>query len=99
MAQQSVGADIDMWEARPKRDDPRLSPGEGLVIDAARQALIKATHELTPAGSSPHRLALVAIVGLFADTISGLTFAPALIEVVNKQLTGAGLEVVRTRRS
>jgi hypothetical protein len=87
---------------------PRLTPPddhelfgreEQVIVDVARHALRHAIDQFAPAGANKLALAAVAVSGMFADLVGGLASAPAIVEVVNKQLAAAGLEVVEIERN
>ena len=76
-----------------------LSLGAQRAVVLARRQFSQALRESAPSGSNIGALAAVAITGLFVDVLSGLTTAPAIINVMNQQLVGAGLEIVQTKRN
>src|SRR5690349_19988301 len=76
---------------------PVLGLNDHQIVMAARQALVDVIERFCRPGLDPRALRMVAISGLFADSIAGLahtTAAPKLIQVINVQLASAGLEVV-----
>jgi hypothetical protein len=48
---------------------------------------------------NPRALAAVAIAGLFADLVCRLSTGPDIVAVVNKQLVGAGLQLIPVARN
>ena len=83
------------------RDHDGMTPAEGFAVKMAREALTTACRELAPKGSNPRILEAVAVAGAFADLVAAMAVtgtARDLVEVTNKQLASAGLELVRVRR-
>jgi hypothetical protein len=70
-----------------------------LIVEAARHAFGQTIVELSPPGSNTLALAATAIAGLFADTICKMSNAADIVEVVNRQLAGAGWQLVPTQRN
>jgi hypothetical protein len=67
------------------------------IILAARQALITTIERFPTPGLDPRALRMVAISGLFADSITalhGTREGLQLIALINQQLAHAGLQVV-----
>ena len=81
-------------------EEPRdgLPRAGAIAVDLGRQTLGRAMEQFAPDGSNRLALAAVAVSGMFADLIRGLSTAPALAEVVNQQIRGCGFELVPTRR-
>jgi len=84
--------------AHPPTEDAELTRGDAIVINLTRQALAHAIEELAPDGSNKVALAATAVCGLFADLICGMSTAPGIAEVINRQIRGCGFELVPTRR-
>lgn len=78
--------------------DDGLTPTQHRAIMAARRALAEALEQMVPPGEV-FTLAVVAIVGAFADIIEASTGAAELVALVNQQLAGAGLEVRQLPRN
>jgi hypothetical protein len=95
---------------RRRQGDPRqvetsdetdlgLTRQEGAIITLARHSLSRAIEDLTPDGANRLALVATAAVGLFCDVVAGLTTARGdLLDVVNKHLARAGLQLVEMRR-
>jgi hypothetical protein len=66
------------------------------TIEAARRAMAAAIKEAYPLDLMP--LYVVAIVGAFSDVCRNSFATGELLGIVNKELAGAGLEVIKKRR-
>jgi hypothetical protein len=65
-------------------------------------ALVRTIEQYVTPGIDPRALRMVAISGLFADSISGLAGsrqAPQLVALINRQLAQAGLQLVPVARN
>jgi hypothetical protein len=79
-----------------------LDGGAYRIILAARQALIDTIERYPVPRLDPRALRMVAISGLFADSVTGLATspqAPKLVAVIKQQLAGAGLQLVPVARN
>jgi hypothetical protein len=72
---------------------------EGLVIEQARFALSQAIRQYASPKSNKLRLTVIAVSGLFADLTRGMAALPGVLDIINMQLAGAGLEVVKKRQN
>jgi hypothetical protein len=84
----------------PRRAE--LDGGSHLIIQAARQALADTIERYAAPGIDPRALRAAAITGLFADTLSSFTnatTAPAMVEVINRQLATVGLQLTLLPRN
>jgi hypothetical protein len=78
-----------------------LDGGGHAIIRAARQALVDVIerHAGAVRGLDPRALAATAISGLFAGAVCRLSTAPGVVDLVNKQLDGVGLQLVAVARN
>jgi hypothetical protein len=87
----------------------RTTAAEGAMLDSgAHQITLAARHALimtieryagTVPRLNPLALRAVAISGLFADVVCSLSTGPDIVAVVNRQLSGAGLQLVPVARN
>ena len=75
-----------------------LTSQQHRAIMEARRALAEALEQLVPPGEV-FGLAIVCIVGAFADIASASTGSADLIALVNQQLAGCGYELRPVRRN
>jgi hypothetical protein len=78
-----------------------LDGGGHAIIRRARRAIVEVIEAHAGAGPrlDPCALAATAISGLFADAVCRLASAPDIIELINRQLAGVGLQLVPTPRN
>ena len=88
-----------MAQRKDERTPEELKREEHQVVQLARHAMRNTVDQFAPPGSSKLALLAVAVTGLFGDLMGGLPYAPELASVVNKQLAGAGWELVPLRRN
>ena len=69
-----------------------------MVVQVARTALTRTIEQYSPPGTDVMAIAAVAVAGMFADLISGLSGNPELADVVNRQIKQSGYRLVGTRR-
>jgi hypothetical protein len=69
-----------------------------MVVQVARAALTRTIEQYSPPGTDVMAIAAVAVAGMFADLISGLSSNPELADVVNRQIEQSGYRLVGTRR-
>jgi hypothetical protein len=69
-----------------------------MVVQVARTALTRTIKQYSPPGTDVLAIAAVAVAGMFADLISGLSCDPELIDAVNRQIEQSGYRLVGGRR-
>jgi hypothetical protein len=75
-----------------------LSRERDMVVQVARAALTRTIEQYSPPGTDVRAIAAVAVAGMFADLISGLSDHPELADVVNRQIEHRGYRLIATRR-
>ena len=96
MPRHRYSAHLDEEDERPAAG---LTRGDGLIIQMARRALGETIEQLAPDNSNKVAIAAVAIAGMFADLVGGLSTSSGIVAVINQQLAGTGWQLVPLRRN
>lgn len=70
-----------------------------MVVNLARASLAETVARYTPVASERLPIIAVAVCGMFADLISGLSTGTSLAETVNIQLEQSGYRLIQTPRN